>query len=430
MSGGGGGGGGRKEREYLGLARRAGAYVFTGAALAGVVTGLVSSHPSQYAYFNSLAGWGAKESIGERFDLDYWNISYQQGLKHLLEKYPQSPLYIYVSDDRGPLYETIHNSQLLSDDDRNRVFLVSEGADFYIANDYFINNSSDPKFAEVGEGGKRLEPVIYSIKAYNNVILTITAPGLSDISPEALADVYRAKYQDIVNDVLLANSGFDIYMSDDGKTLSYAKSDCATGDAWGWFFLHVFPKDKKDLPAGRGEYGFDNRDFDFQRLGGRVDDQCWAEAALPDYPIALIRTGQTGPGGEALWQAEINPDAQARFGEMEAGIAGLDSAPGGFFELYLDGDRLVYYRESCAAADTQARFYLHLFPADNNDLPEARREYGFDNLGFNFSEHGAHRSGKCLAAVPLPDYQIARIRTGQYIPGQGQIWAADFLGGW
>ena len=426
---GGGGGGGRKGREYFGLARRAGMYTLAGAALAGAIGGIVSLHPHQYAYFNSLAGWGAKESIGERFDLDYWNLSHRQGLEHLLEKYPQSPLYIYASYDRGLLYEIIHNSQILSNDDRNRLFLVSEGADFYIYNDHFINNSSAPEFAEMREGGKRLEPVIYSIKAYNSIIYTITAPGLSGISPEALADVYRAKYQDIANGVLLANSGFDIYMSDDGKTLRYAKTDCATYDLPGWFFLHVFPKDERDLPAEGGEYGFQNIDFSFYRQGGRVDDKCWAEVPLPDYPIDRIRTGQRELDGEAVWIVEINPSLLERLREIEARLPDLRPVASGPFRLYRDGDKLVYYRESCVAADTQARFYLHLFPADNNDLPVGRGEYGFDNLGFDFGEYGARWGGKCLAEVPLPGYEIARIRTGQYIPGQGQLWAADFLAG-
>ena len=183
------------------------------------------------------------------------------------------------------------------------------------------------------------------------------------------------------------------------------------------------------MPAEGGEYGFQNIDFPFYRQGGRVDDKCWAEAPLPDYPIDRIRTGQRELDGEAVWIVEINPSLLERLREIEARLPDLRPAASGPFRLYRDGDKLVYYRESCVAADTQARFYLHLFPADNNDLPVGRGEYGFDNLGFDFSEYGAHQGGKCLAEVPLPSYEIARIRTGQYIPGQGQLWAADFLGG-
>ena len=97
--------------------------------------------------------------------------------------------------------------------------------------------------------------------------------------------------------------------------------------------------------------------------------------------------------------------------------------------MYLDGGRVVYYKDPCAAADTEARFFLHLYPADANNLLANRREHGFDNLDFSFSEYGAHRGGKCLAAVALPDYAVARIRTGQFVSGEGQIWRAEFAAG-
>ena len=39
--------------------------------------------------------------------------------------------------------------------------------------------------------------------------------------------------------------------------------------------------------------------------------------------------------------------------------------------------------------------------------------------------------GKCLVARPLPPdykitYEITSIRTGQFIPGKGQIWVGTF----
>ena len=418
---------GRNRRGYLIPARRTAAYVFTGAALAGTLTVIVSSHPHQYTYFNSLAGWAAKESIGESFDMAYWTLPYRQGIEYLLERYPQSPLYIYAgrgdNDGQWQLNALLRNSKILRDDARKWLFFVDEGADFYMVNHGMIYRYPERVFAEIG---KPPGPVVHSISAYDSPILTITAPGLSDdTSPAALADVYRAKYRDATADGLTVDAVFDVYFSSDIGTLRYAKTDCPMEDTSARFFLHVFPKDERDLPIGQGEYGFDNRSFAFNDHGARVDDKCWAVTPLPDYPIALIRTGQTGPDGATLWQAEINPDAQAQFGEMAASIAGLQPTAAGHFRLYHDDRRLIYYRESCTAADTHARFFLHLFPTNNNDLPQSRRQYGFDNLGFNFSEHGAHRNGKCLAAVPLPDYQIARIRTGQYLPGQGQLWQTE-----
>ena len=181
------------------------------------------------------------------------------------------------------------------------------------------------------------------------------------------------------------------------------------------------------MPSYRREYGFNNRNFNFSLRGGFFDGKCITQEPLPDYPVARIHTGQEGSGGETLWRAEINPSVFTRFREIEAGLAGLrPAAAAGDFELYLDGGLLVYRRETCDAADVAARFYLHLFPANAANLPSDRQAHGFVNRGFSFAEYGAMRDGKCLAVAPLPDYPLARIRTGQHSPGAGQLWQADF----
>ena len=189
-----------------------------------------------------------------------------------------------------------------------------------------------------------------------------------------------------------------------------------------------FPRHDGDLPAYRREYGFDNRSFDFGWRGGFFDGNCITQEPLPDYPIARISTGQMTSDGETLWRAELNPLVFGRFQEIEAKLAGLrPAAAGGDFELYLADGTLIYRRETCAAADTGAWFYLHLFPADAAQLPADRRELGFVNRGFSFAEYGAIRGGKCLAAAPLPDYDLARIRTGQY-SGANKHWQAELTG--
>ena len=71
-------------------------------------------------------------------------------------------------------------------------------------------------------------------------------------------------------------------------------------------------------------------------------------------------------------------------------------------------------------------FFLHLIPANVADLPDHRKQYGFDNLDFVFDQHGDRFEGKCLAKVPLPEYAISEIGTGQFVPGQGQVWKEEF----
>ena len=98
-----------------------------------------------------------------------------------------------------------------------------------------------------------------------------------------------------------------------------------------------------------------------------------------------------------------------------------------YFDLYWRDNRLLYLRENCAAADTAAGFFLHIVPEDIADLPAERWAAGFAHGGFAFVRQGGHFDGKCLAAVPLPDYPggIKEMRTGQFVPGQGDLWSVE-----
>ena len=120
---------------------------------------------------------------------------------------------------------------------------------------------------------------------------------------------------------------------------------------------------------------------------------------------------------------------RARFEEqLAAGLDGRQLAAGGAFDVYRAGDRLVYVKEPCAPQDVRARFFLHVFPAADGDLASGSREQGFDNLDFNFWPRGVIWEGACLVAATLPDYEIAHVRTGQFIRS-GQLWSAEFAVG-
>ncbi len=99
------------------------------------------------------------------------------------------------------------------------------------------------------------------------------------------------------------------------------------------------------------------------------------------------------------------------------------------FDVYLTENRLIYFREQCAPDDTKEAFFLHIVPADANDLPNSRREAGFNNHDFYFDRHRrtARLDGSCLVSNPLPDYGIASIRTGQYISSSGEIWSGSIV---
>ncbi len=98
------------------------------------------------------------------------------------------------------------------------------------------------------------------------------------------------------------------------------------------------------------------------------------------------------------------------------------------FDVYLNENTLTYVKESCVRADTEATFFLHLYPVDVNDLPDRRKQHGFDNLDFDFSGRGAISDGKCMARISLPEYDIATIGTGQYVPvagGYNHLWKGE-----
>ncbi len=95
------------------------------------------------------------------------------------------------------------------------------------------------------------------------------------------------------------------------------------------------------------------------------------------------------------------------------------------FDVYVNGRMLVYVREPCIPADTEAWFFLHIDPDDPADLPQERQQYGFDNLDFLFDRQATWFDGKCLTTVELPAYGIASIRTGQY-DDTGRLWSVEF----
>ncbi len=99
------------------------------------------------------------------------------------------------------------------------------------------------------------------------------------------------------------------------------------------------------------------------------------------------------------------------------------------WNVYRTGRRLIYVKQPCAPADPQAKFVLHVIPADPADLPFNRQRYGSDNFGFYFDRRGFRVGDQCMAAIHLPGYAIDRIYIGQWISEENRtLWAAEFAG--
>ena len=214
----------------------------------------------------------------------------------------------------------------------------------------------------------------------------------------------------------------DVYLA--RNVLAYIQDSCDPMDTERAFYADVVPERIADLPEGRRTSGYERFRFDFLRYGAFVGEACVTAFALPDYPVAAVRTGQLAPDGGNAWRAEfsLNPEPYRS--------AYLSAAQGeplarGVFDVYPAEGGLVYAKESCDWSDTEARFFLHVIPERVEDLPKRRREHGFDNLDFSFFGRGGYFDGKCAARVPLPEYPIASVRTGQF-GSAVEIWSAEF----
>ena len=153
---------------------------------------------------------------------------------------------------------------------------------------------------------------------------------------------------------------------------------------------------------------------------------------FPDFIIA-------SEGANPIWTREIyggvitaildrREAARAKkIAAYESAIASERLADSGF-DVYRDGGALVYVKAPCAADDARGRFWLSIFPADEANLSQNARDDGrsHNSLNFDFDSYGAMFDGKCVAPRPLPDYPIAAIETGQWVPGGARLWTANF----
>ena len=100
-----------------------------------------------------------------------------------------------------------------------------------------------------------------------------------------------------------------------------------------------------------------------------------------------------------------------------------------YYNLYLYDDALYYAKQPCAEADTDARFFLHIYPKDAGELPPWRLRHGFDNLDFDFHDYGIRIDDMCITVRRPFLYDVERILTGQFVAPSGpRVWEAELAG--
>ena len=217
----------------------------------------------------------------------------------------------------------------------------------------------------------------------------------------------------------------------------------------------------KFWPAGPAGDVIDRSDWFWQRMEPHFDYQSDGVGILADGRMAQAFAEDCAPDELVLWswvgpgdETAVNPWTQTQTGLCTASLVlprnarppvRAETMPMGDYiarlgggrppvirsdwDVYLTENSLIYVKEPCASADTEARFFLALYPADANDLPDRRKQHGFDNLDFDFRDRGEIFDGRCMAGIPLPEYAVARISTGQFVHvdgGYNHLWKAGF----
>ncbi len=217
--------------------------------------------------------------------------------------------------------------------------------------------------------------------------------------------------------IIIIRSKYDVYLH--GNMLTYENRSCSWKDEHGTRFpLSVYSLDSR-------KWTLEHDTLDFAWSKSRTDGTCILERQLPDKDALGIRTGQVDSAGNLLWEAEhwFKENWWWFDGYLSSSASG-EPAARGVFDIYLSMGSLIFVKDPCVAEDTGPIFFMHLVPADVEDLPSSRQQYGFDNLDFAFQLHGLRQVGRCMAVRALPEYDVVSIRVGQF-EGDTELWSEE-----
>jgi hypothetical protein len=117
------------EEARSGRERRAALFIAAVIVLCIISTSyqMIRYHPFQNVYFNTLAG----NNVGQRFELDYWGLSFRQGLEYIV-KSDKRPVIGLSANTLAPM---INNSIFLDKRDIRRLKLANiHQADYFLTN--------------------------------------------------------------------------------------------------------------------------------------------------------------------------------------------------------------------------------------------------------------------------------------------------------
>jgi hypothetical protein len=85
---------------------------------------MIRNHPFQNVYFNILAG----NNVGKNFELDYWGLSFRQGLEYIVKNDKRSEIKLAPH-----IQPAVYNTIFLDKQDRRRLkFVPINQADYFL----------------------------------------------------------------------------------------------------------------------------------------------------------------------------------------------------------------------------------------------------------------------------------------------------------
>ena len=196
----------------------------------------------------------------------------------------------------------------------------------------------------VADVGHRLRASVYYTDHLGNYVKAVTEPS-EPVQP----------VQAIVSEAnRIVRSKYDVYLR--GNRLTYKNRNCRWEDEDGTrFLLAVYSLDSESGTPER-----DTLDFGWSKNSWR-NGVCVIERQLPDRDILGIRTGQVGRDGTLLWEAEHTFEEKRRWLDAHLSSATVgEPAVRSVFDVYLGEGSLIFAKDPCARADTEAAFFLHL----------------------------------------------------------------------
>ena len=384
--------------------------------LVAIVWEGVHLHPHQHVYFNFLVDRKTPERLRTQFDLDYTFVPFKEALEFLLAAHA----------GRVPIMHPLSVSlDALPAAQRRRLVLST---DFSA---YFVTDYRYP-YSRGRDLGRTYANPVYERKVFAN---TLYALAQSEVDAEE-GSRYRADYLLALSSPPVAVGLFDLHW--EGEAITYLRKDCEPGDVYElderrpWlrptrqFFLQVSGDklgDKKDAWRYVHDEGFQfrQRGVVFQDGTSRV---CMAHVPLHGFQVDAIRTGQMGATGR-LWAHEVGAVDAASLRQLLERARRTAPARRSHWDVYTDDGAIVYVRENCRAGEDLVPFFLHAEPFDFDGWPRSVKRLGFSNRDFSFSTHGTVLDGTCVARARLPPFQIRRVRTGQWVAAEGELWAID-----